>query len=256
MLARDRTLAAEAGASAFVALALLPARAQSPSADDIVAKNLAAKGGVEKLRAVTSVRTAGRMKNARGSVAVTNWTKRPNWMRREIVADGQTQVVAFDGKTLWGINPLMGPKPQVITGPGAEQTRQDADDFDSPLLDYKEKGSKVELVPDDGTAKKIVHLRLTKKNGSVQDLYLNPSTFLEDRITMELEQGGRKAVVATELSNYKEVDGMMVPFTIRQTFNGQLQGEVVYDRIQFNLPLGDDLFRMPQSPVVGRQPVN
>ena len=252
MPVRDRTRAALAGACALAALALIPARAQSPTVDDIVAKNLAAKGGVEKLRAVTSVRTAGRMKTPRGSVTVTNWTKRPNWMRREVVADGQTQVVAFDGKTLWGINPLLSPKPQVITGPGAERTLKDADDFDSALLDYKEKGSKIELVPGDGAGKGAIQLRLTKKNGSVQDLFLNASTFLEDRITMEIEQGGRKAVVATELSNYKEVDGMMVPFTVRQTFNGQLQGEVVYDRIQFNLPLGDELFKMPQSPVVSR----
>jgi hypothetical protein len=96
-----------------------------------------------------------------------------------------------------------------------------------------------------------VHLRLTKKNTSVQDIYLNPATFLEDRITMELEQGGRKAVVATEFSNYKDVDGIKVPFTVRQTFNGQLQGEVVYDRIQFNLPLGDELFRMPAQSTAG-----
>lgn len=252
MSARDRTLAALAGACALVVLALIPARAQTPAVDDIVAKNLAAKGGVEKLRAVTSVRTAGRLKNARGSVAVTTWTKRPNWMRRETVADGQTQVIAFDGTTLWGINPVFSAKPEVITGPGADRTRQDADDFDSVLLDYKEKGSKVELVPEDAAAKGAVHLRVTKKNGGVQDIFLNPSTFLEDRVAMEIQQGGRKAVVATELSNYKEVDGMMVPFTIRQTFNGQLQGEVVYDRIQFNLPLGDELFRMPQSSVVGR----
>lgn len=245
MLCRDRARAALAVACAVVLLALPPAHAQSPSADDIVAKNLAAKGGVEKLRGVTSVRTSGRMKSARGSVAVTNWTKRPNWMRREIVADGQTQVIAFDGKTLWGINPLMSSQPQVITGPGADRTRQDADDFDSPLLDYKEKGSRIELVPGDGEATGGPHLRVTKKNGSIQDLYLNPTTFLEDRITMEVEQGGRKAVVATELSNYKDVDGMMVPFTVRQTFNGQVQGEVLYERIQFNLPLGDELFRMP-----------
>jgi hypothetical protein len=39
----------------------------------------------------------------------------------------------------------------------------------------------------------------------------------------------------------------MVPFRIRQTFNGQPQGEVVYEQIQFNLPLGDEIFRMPAS---------
>ncbi len=247
MPSRVRALAVAASAL-FVASTALAHGQTAPelTVDEIVAKNLAAKGGIEKLRAVTTVRTTGKMRGPRGDIPVTNWTKRPNLMRREIVADGQTQVIAFDGKTLWGINPLVSPKPQEITGPGADRTRQDADDFDSALLDYKEKGSKVELVPQEGGTAKGIHLRITKKNGSVQNVYLNPATFLEDRITMEIEQKGRTAVVATELSNYKEVDGMMVPFTVRQTFNGQLQGEIVYDTIQFNLPLGDDLFRMPK----------
>ena len=227
--------------------------------DEIVAKNLAAKGGVEKLRAVDSVKTTGRIKTQRGELPVTNWTKRPNMMRREIVAEGQTQVVAYDGKTLWGINPLISPKPQEISGPPVERTRKDADDFDSVLLDYKQKGHSVELIPPgDVAAAKAAragpHLRVTKKNGSVQDIYLNPDTFLEDRIAMEVDQEGpqglqgpqgKKAVVATELSDYRAVDGMMVPFRMRQTFNGQPQGEVAYEQVQFNLPIGDELFRMP-----------
>ena len=60
-----------------------------------------------------------------------------------------------------------------------------------------------------------------------------------------MEQGGKTIIVGTQLSNYKPVDGMMVPFTIRQSLNGQIQGEVTYDQVQFNLPLSDDLFKMP-----------
>jgi outer membrane lipoprotein-sorting protein len=215
--------------------------------DEIVAKNLAAKGGAERLRAVESVKTTGRIKTPRGVRALTNWTKRPNMLRREIMADGQTQVVAFDGTTLWGINPLISPKPQQITGPAADRTRQDADDFDSVLLDYNQKGYKVELIPNADPASSGPRLRVTKKNGAVQEIHLNATTFLEDRITMEVSQEGKKALIATELSNYKQVDGMMVPFLLRQSFNGQPQGEVVYEQVQFNLPLGDELFRMPSK---------
>jgi hypothetical protein len=66
-------------------------------------------------------------------------------------------------------------------------------------------------------------------------------------IDQEGPQGlqGKKAVVATELSDYRAVDGMMVPFRIRQSYNGQPQGEVAYEQVQFNLPIGDELFRMP-----------
>jgi outer membrane lipoprotein-sorting protein len=215
--------------------------------DEVVAKNLAAKGGAEKLRAVQSVRSTGRIKTARGVLPVTNWAKRPNMTRRELSIEGQVQVVAYDGKVLWGINPLVSPKAQQITGPAADRTRQDAEDFDSVLLDYKEKGYKVELIPADPTSvRQGPRLRVTKKNGNVQEISLNPESLLEDRITMEVTQEGKTAVIATEFSGYKEVDGLMVPFTIRQTFNGQPQGEVVYEQIQFNLPLADDLFTLPK----------
>ena len=69
-----------------------PPASQSPTVDEIVAKNLAAKGGVEKLRAVTSVKMTGRIKTSRRRMPVVNWAKRPNKMRRENISDGQTFV--------------------------------------------------------------------------------------------------------------------------------------------------------------------
>jgi outer membrane lipoprotein-sorting protein len=231
-----------AATAAAIAVSAL-ATAQS-AVDDIVAKNLAAKGGAEKLRSVTSVRTTGRVKSARGLATMTMWTKRPNSMRQEVVTDGRTLVTGFDGTTLWAINPLAGPDAREVTGPAATRAREEADDFDSVLLDYKNKGYTVDLVPSLEPGAPL-HLRVTKKNGRVQDIYLDPATFLEQRISTELDQGGSKTIVGTELTNYKPVDGMMVPFTIRQSVNGQVQGEVTYERVQFNLPLADDLFKMP-----------
>jgi outer membrane lipoprotein-sorting protein len=233
-------------AAPAVALTVVSALAAAQSVEDIVAKNLAARGGAEKLRGVTSVRTTGRVKGTRGVATITMWTKRPNSMRREVVVDGGTSVTGFDGTTLWVINPLAGPGAREVTGPGANRAREEADDFDSVLLDYKDKGYTVDLVPslEPGAQPR---LRVTKKSGRMQLIYLDPATFLEQRITTELDQGGTKMLVETELTNYKPVDGMMVPFTIRQLVNGQVQAEVTYERVQFNLPLADDLFKMPKK---------
>ena len=168
--------------------------AQSPTADEIVARNLAAKGGVERLRAVTSVKMTGRFKGPVGEVPITSWAKRPNMRRRERVNDGQIFVVGFDGKTVWHINPLMSPRPREITGPQADMTRQDADDFDTPLLDYKAKGTTVELVGTEAVQGVTMHrLRVTSKNGTTQEIYINAETMLEAKIVMQMEQGGRKA---------------------------------------------------------------
>jgi outer membrane lipoprotein-sorting protein len=223
------------------------APAPSPSADDIVAKYLAAKGGAEKLRGVKSVKTTGRIKGQAGEVPITSWAQRPNMMRRESVNQGQTFIVAFDGQTVWAINPMLGAQPRPITGPPAEMARQDASDFDSVLLDYKDKGYKVDFVgtePVGGLS--TYHLRVTKSNGRAQELYLNTQTMLESRMTMPVEQGERKGTALIEFSNYKSIEGIMVPFTIRQTLDGQLIGEVTYDTIQFNVPIDETLFRMPK----------
>jgi outer membrane lipoprotein-sorting protein len=233
---------------AALASASLAAQSSPPtpslSVDEIVARNIAAKGGAEKLRSVTSVRTTGRVKSARGLSTITVWTRRPNSMRQEVTLDGQTGISGFDGTTLWAVNPVLGPTPRVITGPAADRAREEAEDFDSALLDYREKGYKVELVP--WLTSNSPHLRVTKKNGKVQDIYLEPETFLEQRISTESTQGGQTVTITTELSNYKSIEGMMVPFTLRRSVNGQMQGEVTYERVQFNLPLDDGLFRMPK----------
>jgi outer membrane lipoprotein-sorting protein len=223
------------------------APAQAPSVDDIVSKYLAAKGGAEKLRAVSTVKTTGRIKGPSGEVPITSWARRPNMMRRESVNQGKTFVVAFDGQTVWAINPMLGPQPRPITGAAAEMARQDASDFDSVLLDYKQKGYKVDFVgtePVGGLS--TYHLRVTKNTGRAQDVFLNAQTLLESRVTMAVEQGERKGTAVIEFSNYKPIDGIMVPFTIRQTFDGQLIGEVSYDSIQFNVPIDDGLFSMPK----------
>jgi outer membrane lipoprotein-sorting protein len=235
------------GCVAFIALAGPALTAQSPTVDEIVARSLAAKGGEEKLRAVTSVKMTGRMKGPAGAVPITSWAKRPNKMRRENINDGQRFVLGFDGMTVWQINPLISPVPREITGPQAEKTRQDAGDFDTPLLDYKARGTTVELIGTEAVQGIRMHrLRLTWQNGTIQEVYLNADTYLESRTVMQVEQGNRKAIVTLEFSNYKQVDGITVPFHIRQLHNGQLMVEVTYDEYQFNSLMADTLFSMPK----------
>ena len=219
---------------------LIAAAAAQTTADDVVAKNLAAKGGVEKLRAITTVKMTGSLKSPSGVTAITTWAKRPSFMRRDNVNDGQTFVMAFDGKTLWQINPLISPRPRDMPAP------PEAEDFDSLLLDYKEKGRTVELVGTEPVQGINMHrLRVTEKNGQIRDIYINAETMLESKAVVQVEQGGRKAIVTTEFSNYKTIDGISVPMHVRQVLNGKPLTEVTYDRVEFNIAIPDSMFAKP-----------
>jgi hypothetical protein len=156
-------------------------------------------------------------------------------------------VMAFDGQTAWTINPMMGPAAQVIPRPPGEAAKADAD-FDSPLLDYKAKGHKVELLGAQAIdGKPAHHLRITLKNGSLVHYYLDVETGLEVRTATPLEQGGMKTELTADLSNYQTVDGLTVPFRMRQSVDGKLMADVTILKWEPNVPMDDELFRMPAT---------
>jgi len=143
------------------------------------------------------------------------------------------------------INPMMGGGAQEITGAQADAAKADAD-FDSVLLDYKAKGTTIELIgtePIDGNP--AYHLKITKKSGLVQHYYLDVESGLEVRTASDIVQDGNKTTMTTDLSNYRMVDGLIMPFTMKQSLNGTPVAEITISKWEVNIPVDDDLFKMP-----------
>ena len=217
--------------------------------DEIIAKNLAARGGVEKLRALESVKFTGTVTIQGGPLGapreplkMTTWTKRPNLFRRDTVFPDRSGSVAFDGSTVWTLDSTVG-TPQPVTGPQAEQTRNEQ--FDPVFLDYKERGHRIEFVgleTIDGV--KAYHLRVTRKSGQVEQQYLNAETGLEMRTVTVVEQGGRKLQFRNELSDYRTVDGMQVPFLMRSFVDEKPATQIQLETVEFNIPMADEIFKL------------
>jgi outer membrane lipoprotein-sorting protein len=241
----------------------LASAAAAQTADELVAKNLKAKGGVERLKALQGMRISGRVSlpganagpSASGGLEIpmTIITKRPNRFRQESTVQGQKVVAAFDGSKAWMINPIMGSdKPQEITGDRLEMVKQQAD-LDGPLVDYKAKGTTVELAGTDTVDGKPVHkLKVTPKSGRVVYLYLDDQTGLEAKTVMEVpadESGGQPggATLESLFSNYQSVGGLMMPHTIQQKAAGQVM-QINIDKIELSPQVDDSIFAMPGAP--------
>jgi outer membrane lipoprotein-sorting protein len=227
--------------------ALLPMVSLSAqTADDIVANNLKAKGGVEKLKSISSVKMTAMMSAQGREMPMTVYSKRPNLLRQDIKLPVGSVIQAFDGTTAW-VDPPGEEGPREVTGPQAEGARKNAD-FDSPLLDYAAKGHKLELVGREklGSAE-VYHLKLVKKDGGIEHYYIDATTNLEVKRTAEVEGPGGTQVLESELSNYKSVDGMMVPHTIKQSTGGMPVSQMTIESIVFNAPMDDSLFKMPAT---------
>lgn len=230
----------------FTAVAGLAA-AQTPSVDELVAKHLAARGGLEKLQSVNTMRLQGTMNIQGMDMPLTVLSKRPNKMRQEMTMQGQTVIQAYDGQTVWAVNPMMGStSPQAIQGPPADAVKSQSL-FDGPLVGYKDRGDTLEVVgPADVAGARTWKLKLTRQDGKAMHIYLDADTGLEKQWSATMEQGGMTMEIDTIMSDHQPVDGIQVARTMRTLVGGQAMGALTVSSVEFNVPIEDAVFSMPK----------
>jgi hypothetical protein len=246
------TWRAALGALGIAAAGILTApRAAAQTADELVSKNIAARGGLEKIRAVRSMRLTGTMSIGDEKMPAVLDLKRPNKMRWEFRVDGQVQVEGFDGRVGW-TRMVAGGHEDVE--PMSDEEQKDVElqaDMDGPFVDYRAKGNAIDLV---GKAKvgdrDAWKLSVTLKNGEKRDVYLDASTFLQVKTVMRREVDGHEVEITSLIGDYRDVDGLLLPHSFEATAEGAPGKQVLrFDRIELDVPLDDDLFEMPKTPV-------
>jgi hypothetical protein len=142
--------------------------AQAQTAEDLVAKNIEAKGGMAAIKAITSLRAEGKSETQGIVILVATDQKPENLIRQTGTIEGMTQVQAYDGLTGWQINPFQGRRDPEMMGEDDTRALVDGADFYGPLVDYQKKGNKIEYVGHqtvDGDDALV--LKVTIKNGDI-----------------------------------------------------------------------------------------
>jgi outer membrane lipoprotein-sorting protein len=218
------------------------------TADEIIAKNEQARGGLDKIKAVQSIRSTATMSMGGGMEAPGSLVqKRPDMARLEFTVQGLTAIQAYDGKDAWQIMPFMGKKdPELMSADDKKDMEENAD-IDGPLVDYKSKGNKVELLGKDKVEGTDAYkLKATLKNGDVMIIYLDADSFLEIKEETKRMVRGSEQEIESSMGDYKEVNGLMFPFAIENGIKGSQEKEkLTISKIELNVPVDNAIFKMP-----------
>ena len=243
---------------AGLALFAMPVSAQT--ADEIIAKYIKTVGGMEKIQAVKALRRTGKFTGGGGfEAAIVEENKRPNMVRQELTLQGMTQINAYDGKTGWKIEPWGGKKdPETL---GEEEMKQiiEASDMDGPLVNYQQKGNRVEFVglePVEGTD--AFKLKVTLADGDIRYYYMDTDYYVPIKIDTRRTIRGAEREYETTLGDYKEVAGWYLPYSIESSVKGSpFKQKITYENIEANPSIDDVRFRIPTanaSQQPGKQP--
>jgi outer membrane lipoprotein-sorting protein len=233
-------------------LFLFPVAAGAQTADEIVNKTVAARGGADKIKAVQSERVTGRITFTGGLEGTfVLELKRPRKMHIEISVEGQKVIRVYDGKSAgWMVNPFAENKD--VQPMSAEDLRSIADesDFDGPLVDYKAKGSQIELAgKEELDGKPVYRLKLTNKNGDVRFYLFDASSFFVLKWEGIRKVEEREFPWESFFSDFRDVQGLKYPFKIDQGSPGtEIQQNLVTDKIEINPQIDDAHFAKPAPP--------
>ncbi len=225
--------------------------ASAQTAEELVAKNLQAKGGVDKIKAIHSLRMTGVMDQGGFKLAVGEEAKTPDLIRETFTFQGMTGIEAYDGSVAWRVSPFEGRKDPEMMGEDDSRELIEDSDFYGPLVDYQAKGNKIEFLGHDQVdGDDALRLKVTLKTGDVLYYLLDPDTFLEIRIERQTFIRGSMRESVQELGSYKLVNGVYFPFSVDSgpKSNPNARARVTYDKIEANVDIPDSQFKMPAAP--------
>lgn len=222
---------------AFVAFAGVAHAAPELTLDRIVARHVAARGGLEKIRAIETLRQKGRVIAGPGREAlVTREISRPTRTRFEFTMQGVTAVFESDGKRGFKVDPFEGsmdptPLSDEVVAEAAEQT-----DLEGPLVDWKAKGHWAELLGRTIVGdREAYEIRLTLASGAERREFVDAKSFLLTRSQATRHIRGRPVEITTTYGDFKKTKGVVFPRTIEVEATGRPSRVlVVVDAIEVN----------------------
>jgi outer membrane lipoprotein-sorting protein len=229
----------------------LPVVASAQTADEILAKVIAARGGLAKIRAVRSERVSGQITFGEVSGPFVVELERPLKMHMQFTIQNLTMVRVYDGKSAgWANNPFAGKmNPDAMSEEELKNISEESD-FDGPLVDAKAKGNQIELVGKDKFKDKDVwRLKLTTKNGDVRFYFFDAESFLLLKWEGKRKAEGQEVPVESYFSDYREVGGLKFYFAIDSGRSAdELTQKIRIDKIELNPQLNEAEFSKPPTP--------
>ncbi len=229
------------------AISALASHAQT--ADDIVSKYLTAIGGAEKWKKLETERMTGFVIVQGMNIPYTAMQSRPNLSYSAGEFQGNKFIESFDGTVAWMQNPFAGAaKP---TKKDAEETAQAAkEQFEDDLIDYSTKGHAIELdaKQEEMDGVKCYKITMKRKQGDEKVYFIDGENYIPVCVRSFAQTGPAKGqAVEMYFSDYKEVEGLMIPHTLENKMGGQTVVTIKMEKIEINPTIDKKIFSFPEN---------
>jgi outer membrane lipoprotein-sorting protein len=231
----------------FLFIFHLPFYLSAQNADVVIKKYVAFIGGEKNWKNVETLTTSGKYNYGGIEFPFTAYAKAPNLYKFIVPLEGKYYAQAFDGEKGWKIDAFKNEtSPTMLTGKAAQSMANEADvELEGVFIDYKSKGHTVTIERKDTVdGKNCVVLKLVRRNGDAESYYFDESTFaLVLKIAPSKNAELQGTQLTTSYSDYRDVNGIKIPFNALSKSNDQLILEVTIEKAEINATIDDSEFQ-------------
>jgi hypothetical protein len=224
--------------------------AWAQTADELVTRNLAARGGANKLRAIRTMKLTGTLSFGDTTSPISVQARRPSQIREDFKVQGNDVTRAYDGTTGWQSEKAGDQtKAEALTAGDADNIREEAENaIEGPLLDYVRKGSKLKVLGRDTVDGKAVYkLKITTHMGTSITQFLDAATYLEIHEEIERTVDGKLVMIVEDVRDYRDVGGVKFAHRfISGTKDNPHATTLQIEKMQLDVPIDASVFTMPK----------
>ena len=235
-------------AAALLAIpALTAARAPAPTADEVIARWITARGGRAQLKSVHSARLFGRISfGPENGGPLVVLIARPPRIRTQFTLDQRTMVQGYDGRIAWLSD---GSSAQQLPADQAKNVAAGAD-LDGPLLEYASKGNRVVFAGlDTADGRPAWRLDVTLANGLRDSYFIDTASSLQTKWRGARTEQAQPVVYESWFHDYRAAGGVLFAYRIDSRTVGRSGGQTIaLDSVQLNVPVTAADFAMPAAP--------
>ncbi|TAG29959.1 MAG: hypothetical protein EAZ13_07350 [Sphingobacteriia bacterium] len=210
------------------------------TADDIINKYITAIGGTEKWAKVQSIKVEGQIEIQGLAIPFTVQGIQMKGMRMDAEFQGNKIIDITTPTKGWSQNPLMGKANMEPISEEELKVKLDELDFQDDFINYKEKGSKVELLgkeEEDGT--EYNKIKMVTKNGNEKFYFFDMKTDLIYKEESIVKQQGQEVKSSVKLLDYQMLD-----YGIKMAFKSDMgQMMMVTKKIIINPVIDESIFK-------------
>lgn len=233
---------------ALVALVAIPAFSFAQTADEVLAKHVAALGGADKIAAVKTMQYEQTMSVQGMDIMAKAAYVVGKSVRSDVSVMGQQITNVVDGDKGWIINPMAGgTTAQDMPADAMKMAKGTTEPNMFQLAYLRTNKYPYELVgKEKQNDKEVYNLKVTRPEGAF-NYFVDAATYQLLGFKGAVDMQGQKVETTGKYSDYKEVEGVMVPFTSDITAPG-MPGTITakLTKVTFNPTIDPSIFSKPK----------